>query len=314
MIIIQKNYFGYIGALLFVISLTSCTLKSPSAPSIENASGKRSRVVESGDLDKGADKEKSSPKEEESKNEAVTPPSVVTGGYLYCQILEKDISSASKAQVGCRINEPRTNVVRKVDLEASYNSYRWDFQKLDDSSIVVSKIVPNEKSLYQIIFLIEGTTKPLGMETVKNLRIDFAANPVGSEKDYTIFASQLADEGPYGSILPEEYSIYFKDGIAVNAPLDGFEKRALPTINRSYAEIDGCYVACYSESAEGSVYPISTNIYVMGQYRVKGHYVGAGCVGAPVQKATEDACKKYFPGCADGKCTTGGDTGGWFGL
>lgn len=120
-------------------------------------------------------------------------------------------------------------------------------------------------------------------------------------------------------LLPSPYPVYVQGTKVINNPVYGFNKVLLPTDNE-YDGIPGCYVACYSHSANG-VYPVSEDIYVMGQVRVKGEYVARICKpqGYEAKDISKEAfftnlCNKRVAKCADVECWAGGDTGGWYGI
>ncbi|NCR60232.1 MAG: C1 family peptidase [Microcystis aeruginosa LL13-06] len=101
--------------------------------------------------------------------------------------------------------------------------------------------------------------------------------------------------------------------------MPGYEERTLPTVNK-YTESDGGYIACYSRNKEGSVYSFDNGIYVMGQIRLQGQYIGEifhpkGYENQDISAVQElkDLCNQTFPACKGGGWA-GGDSGGWFGL
>lgn len=116
----------------------------------------------------------------------------------------------------------------------------------------------------------------------------------------------------------EDFNVYVgADGSVINWLASRYEKRILPTINK-YMGDDGGYIACYSHNEEGSIYSIGDSIYVMGQIRLQGHYIGQvfhpqGYENQDISAAQEfkDLCNQIFPACK-GDCWAGGDTGGWF--
>ncbi len=123
-------------------------------------------------------------------------------------------------------------------------------------------------------------------------------------------------------LLPEKYKVYYIENMGVvNHPVPNSHEKILPTIN-DFKEAPGCYVACYSHYEANSVYPISKNIYVMGQIRVPGSYANRICQPKGFEdkdistvKAFNALCTKHLPEpCPDNSCWVGGDTGGWFGV
>jgi C1A family cysteine protease len=122
------------------------------------------------------------------------------------------------------------------------------------------------------------------------------------------------------NMLPEDFKVYVgENGSVVNWPMPGYEERTLPTVNK-YTESDGGYIACYSHNEEGSVYSVGNGIYVMGQIRLQGQYIGGifhptGSENQDISAVQElkDLCNQTFPACKGGGWA-GGDSGGWFGL
>ncbi|HEY9849223.1 MAG TPA: hypothetical protein V6D28_07175 [Leptolyngbyaceae cyanobacterium] len=122
-----------------------------------------------------------------------------------------------------------------------------------------------------------------------------------------------------GYFLPEDFRVYVSDQGAVNWPAPGYTEKILPTVNK-YMGRDGGYVACYSRNEEGSIYSVGGGIYVMGQIRLQGRYIGRifhpkGYENKDISAAQEfkDLCNQTFP-TARGGGWAGGDTGGWFGI
>nr|MBK7068052.1 hypothetical protein [Deltaproteobacteria bacterium] len=120
--------------------------------------------------------------------------------------------------------------------------------------------------------------------------------------------------------LPEDFRVYVSpDGGVANVPYEGSEERVLATVNLYQGE-DGGYVAVYSRHAEAGVYSVGGGIYVVGQVRLRGRYVGrvfhpTGFEQRDISAASEIAfvCNQAFGG-GDWECWGGGDTGGWFGF
>jgi len=122
------------------------------------------------------------------------------------------------------------------------------------------------------------------------------------------------------TLLPEGFYVYVGDnGSVVNWPIPGYEQRPMPTINK-YPGPDGGYIVCYSRNKEGSVYSVSDDVYVMGQIRLQGQYIGRvfhpqGYDNQDISAVQElkDLCNQTFPACK-GSGWAGGDSGGWFGF
>ena len=121
-------------------------------------------------------------------------------------------------------------------------------------------------------------------------------------------------------ILPEDFKVYVgQNGGVVNTAAPGYEEKVLPTVNK-YMGDDGGYIACYSRNKKGSIYSVGGGIYVMGQIRLQGQYIGRifhpkGYEHRDISAASEfkDLCNETFPACQGGGWA-GGDTGGWFGI
>lgn len=118
--------------------------------------------------------------------------------------------------------------------------------------------------------------------------------------------------------LPEDFCVYTDDmgSVGIHAAGEqGSEARVLPTVNQ-YTGADGGYVAFYSRDPAKAVYSVGGGIYVVGQIRLKGRYIGrifhpAGYENQDISVAPEfkELCWNTF--AVEG--WAGGDTGGWFG-
>ena len=121
-------------------------------------------------------------------------------------------------------------------------------------------------------------------------------------------------------ILPEDFKVYTRGNTVINHPSHGFEAKVLPTYNH-YAGPKGGYMAIYSHEKEGSIYSAGNGIYVMGQVRIPGSYVGRIFVpegyklgdNCTKDESILEICNLYFPQF-EGKIWVGGDTGGWQGI
>jgi hypothetical protein len=117
--------------------------------------------------------------------------------------------------------------------------------------------------------------------------------------------------------LPEDFPIFMDNqGIfgTSRGEGQGVESRILPTINQ-YKGADGGYVAFYSRDPAKAVYSVGGGIYVVGQIRLKGRYIGRifhpeGYLNQDISAVSEfkALCRKTFG--VEG--WAGGDTGGWF--
>ncbi|WP_017306158.1 hypothetical protein [Spirulina subsalsa] len=113
------------------------------------------------------------------------------------------------------------------------------------------------------------------------------------------------------NMLPEDFTVDVTQS-------DGtVESRILPTVNRYLGE-DGGYIAIYSRNPDISVYGVGGGIYVVGQIRLQGRYIGQifhpmGYEGQDISAATafKQLADEVFPEC-EGGCWAGGDTGGFF--
>ncbi|MBD2485569.1 hypothetical protein [Planktothrix sp. FACHB-1365] len=118
--------------------------------------------------------------------------------------------------------------------------------------------------------------------------------------------------------LPENFRIFMNhQGIYGTSRSEGLEaeSRILPTVNQ-YKGADGGYVAFYSRDPANAVYSVGGGIYVLGQIRLKGRYIGRifhpeGYLNQDISAVPEfkALCRKTFG--VEG--WAGGDTGGWFG-
>lgn len=116
--------------------------------------------------------------------------------------------------------------------------------------------------------------------------------------------------------LPEDFQVYVggTGTVGINAS-QGSEARILPTVNQ-YSGEDGGYVAFYSRDPAKAVYSVGGGIYVVGQIRLKGKYIGRifhpeGYENQDISAAPafKELCRNTFG--VEG--WAGGDTGGWFG-
>ncbi|MBW4563866.1 MAG: hypothetical protein KME32_22535 [Mojavia pulchra JT2-VF2] len=120
--------------------------------------------------------------------------------------------------------------------------------------------------------------------------------------------------------LAEDFRVYVStEGGVVNWAAPGYTERILPTVNK-YMNRDGGYIACYSRNQKGSIYSVGSGIYVMGQIRLQGRYIGRifhpkGYEDKDISAAIEfkTLCNQTFPAARNGGWA-GGDTGGWFGI
>lgn len=124
------------------------------------------------------------------------------------------------------------------------------------------------------------------------------------------------------TFLPSDFKVYVNttNEDVLNYPEFGYQEKILPTFNH-YMDSDGGYVAIYTREKESGIYSVGGDIYVAGQLRVKGNYLGyifypeGYKSGDDISQDKEilEICNKYIPELK-GKIWIGGDTGGWFGL
>lgn len=249
--------------------------------------------------------------------EGITPPVQITGTFLFCEVIEDKITSDNSAEVGCRASNAKNT--GKLDLDAVFSASGFAFQQPADPSIRVNETKADDSSNFHILYSIRGGDSKLSLDTVKKMMVMFKGRPLKAQPEQFIFSARLIEEQANGPALPEDFLVFYKDGIVTNQPAAGFEPRILPTVNRSYPDIDGCYVACYSNSSEGAAYSLPAGpgspeqVFVMGQLRVKGYYSRTICEDGPIEDYAAE-CGRYLPACAGGICWGGSDTGGFFGL
>ena len=135
-----------------------------------------------------------------------------------------------------------------------------------------------------------------------------------------LLSSSLSAESPENTLLPNPFQVYIDNIGHVQAfAAPGFTEKNLPTINE-YLENPGCYIACYSHSSQLGIYPVTNDIFVVGQIRLSGKYQGSICLPKGHEKSDisadlkfKELCSQKF-NCKDNSCWAGGETGKWFGL
>lgn len=120
-------------------------------------------------------------------------------------------------------------------------------------------------------------------------------------------------------ILPEDFRVYVSEAAVINHPVPSYQEKILPTVNR-YQGKDGGYIAIYSHNVVRGVYSVGGGIYVIGQIRLQGKYIGRIFYPAGYEEQDISAAEQFkqladdtFESC-QGDCWAGGDTGGWFGI
>lgn len=123
------------------------------------------------------------------------------------------------------------------------------------------------------------------------------------------------------SVLPEQFKIYYdpKLGISKKVYKGAAEKVILN--NNDVKDGQGCYVSCFSKNAKDAVYPVDTNVYLMGQIRVQGQYQNGNCLpkgfedkDVRASKEFKAKCEEAFPErCEKDSCwASGSNTANWF--
>ncbi len=254
--------------------------------------------------------------------EEVSPPANVTGTYLRCASSEQAVSTS--VVLDCQIVGDHEH--EKLDLSRLFMHPTFYYQSLPDPNIEISAQAGQASDLYHVRFVFSHPQIAMTMDQLLDFRLMFRASPIPDEQEASAERFIVAARTPFSSSfaeqLPEDFFVYYADGIVLNQPQLGFERRLLPTVNHYYTAMDGCYLACYSRSPEQAAYPVSSGIYVMGQVRVQGSYEGRLCrpKGLPLDaniaadQQFKDACNQNIDGCAGGLCWAGSDTGGWYGL
>lgn len=131
--------------------------------------------------------------------------------------------------------------------------------------------------------------------------------------------SSPANNQPDQILLPDNFSVYTNGSAVINHPMEGFQKKTLPT-NNDYKQSPGCYIACYSDDKNNGIYPVGKDVYVNGQVRVAGAYQGTMCIPTGYENkdlSKEDSLKVQcakISTCTSNQCWAGGDTGGWYGI
>ncbi len=98
-----------------------------------------------------------------------------------------------------------------------------------------------------------------------------------------------------------------------------FEEKTLPNIN-FFKGTPGCYIACHSTNPDKAVFPIDKDVYVIGQIRIQGRYIGPECLPLGYETAIikneavfTELCSKSFQ-CVGHSCWAGSNTGELFGI
>ena len=267
-----------------------------------------------------------------SDDEGTTTPVNISGTYLACNMAADSpyAVSSQNAYVGCSVKDSATN--KPVSSLSGFSQQvHWGVQS--DLSSQISFLQFNKTSSanpYHAIFRFIGVSAA-NTATLANIaatRIKFQATTASkvsadiSSEDLVI-SSPLADLDGFAASTPSTaglvtgyLNVYIGDGYQIGTvPATGLTAVKLPTIN-TYKPLDGCYVACYSHLKEGSSYPVSDGIYVMGQVRVRGEYLNqmkcepADDKGQDISQvdSIKQLCSDTFSTCPAGACWGGGDT------
>lgn len=131
---------------------------------------------------------------------------------------------------------------------------------------------------------------------------------------------EFIDNDPNQMILPNPFMIFVQHGVAINHPVPGFVKVALPT-NNDYFGVPGCYIECYSSYEQSGIYNVGYNTYVNGLVRVLGHYENKICVpwgyhNINISKVSffNQLCENKLRSCVYNDCWADGNTGGLLGM
>jgi len=123
-------------------------------------------------------------------------------------------------------------------------------------------------------------------------------------------------------LLRDELRIWTNDSetdpIVINQSFPGLKAKMLP-IKNHYKGLGEVFVAVYTNSKDGGVYPVGNGLYVAGLIRLKGTWRGSlaqpeGWEGRDISGSAEfkKMADGYFPAIR-GKAWVGGETGGFFG-
>lgn len=121
--------------------------------------------------------------------------------------------------------------------------------------------------------------------------------------------------------LPPCFKVFTNEQGTVTSvqPAPGLERKVIPVVN-IFKRNPGCYLACYSHNPDKSIYPVTGSIFLVGQIRVRGTYVGTMCVPENYESTDirgeekfKELCSKAFQ-CIGNSCWAGPNTGDWFGL
>lgn len=124
------------------------------------------------------------------------------------------------------------------------------------------------------------------------------------------------------SVLPEQFKVYYNPKLGISKKVyKGATEKVILTNNENVKDGQGCYVSCFSKNAKDAVYPVDTNVYLMGQIRVQGQYHNGNCLpkgfedkDVRASKEFKAKCEEAFPErCEKDSCwASGSNTANWF--
>ena len=274
--------------------------------------------VATDDSDTADKRDRNQGRQADATSEDVSPPANITGTYLFCD--HQDNATEGSVNLDCRVTDE--NAGEKLVLSNYFTQPTFYFQPLADATIAIESIVGGQSDPYHVRLVFKAAEGQVSSETLELFRLMFRASPRTQEQSGMVLAARTPFSSALADQLPEQFVVYVSDGVVINQPQIGFEPRILPTVNHTYQPLDGCYIACYSNSPEQAAYAITEDIFVMGQLRVQGSYEGRICrplgidpdVDLAGVETIKAACNENIPACAGDLCWGGGDTGGWYGL
>jgi hypothetical protein len=264
--------------------------------------------------------DKSFSETQDDSADSVSIPVNVSGTYLYCNQQAQTDQTGANLRVECKVATSPT--AEKVALDQYAPSWEWAVQRVfADTDITVDGFETEPDDPNHFIIDYRGPD-PARLEEIANksqVQLTLRQN----NPNLVNFSATITNGQPL-SQLPEDFRIYMGPGGTgpANVPFPQAIELKLPTVNSTYTDLDGCYLACYSSNPDGAVYSVGENIFVKGQYRIKGHYEGRICQPADYPDAQDlgavpelkQLCSEALDSCKPDECGPGGDTGGWFGI
>ncbi|MFW7380828.1 MAG: hypothetical protein ACOH5I_18580 [Oligoflexus sp.] len=259
------------------------------------------------DADFGSDRQSQS-----DDLDGVSIPVNISGSYLFC-----DESEAQAAhQIRCKV--ANSLAAPKEDLNNYAPDWRFEVQEISSEGIAISALEETVDSDWHFTAELAGADagllKDIALKT--QVRLSLLQSDTGALQ----FSAALPGGFSNGR-LPEDFRIFYGALGVSSSPYPSARERILPTSNLSYPDLDGCYMACYSNNSDQAVYQVGPDIYVKGQFRVQGAYQGRICQipGREEENLVEaidlrEKCGELIQSCGPNECWAGGDTGGWFGI